>query len=162
MLKVAESIQRTDPAKPRVIAPAALNDFRKMEAQVGFPLLEPGILPAGYELVEIDQVPGRQQVDARYRPATSGETGPRLTITQIPLSGLPPIKPYIKDPVEQVNINGRSGRLMAGVNDGGSSPSWFLLWETPDLAMSIWFYPGPAVGEQEAKASLVAIAKSMQ
>ena len=164
MLKVAESIQATDPGKSRSIPAGPIQDYRNMEAQVGHPLLKPGILPAGYQMVEIEQVPGRQQVDARYRPATSDETGPRLSITQIPLAGLPEIKPqkYPPDLVEMVDISGRQGRLMMGVNDGGSYPSWWLFWETPDLAMSIWYYPGPKISAEEAKRMMIEIAKSMK
>lgn len=163
MLAVAESIRPAARDEPRPTPIPPSETFRKMEAQFGVNLLEPGILPAGYELVKAEQVPGRLQVYAQYRPATSGKTGPRLDISQIPLSGLPEIKPYDSDQVELVDILGRQGRLMMGVNDGsGSYPSWWLLWETPDLAMGVWYFPGPGVSEEEAKTMLIEIGKSMK
>jgi hypothetical protein len=44
---------------------------------------------------------------------------------------------------------------------GGSYPSWWLFWETPDLTMSIWNYPGPNINAEEAKTLMIEIAKSI-
>jgi hypothetical protein len=165
MLHVAESV-RPAPESGLQLTPVPANTaFQEMEKQFGYNLLEPGFLPAGYELREVEQVPGRIQVDARYRPAASAETGPRLTISQIPLSVLPKVEPqdYPPDSVKIVDINGSPGRLMDAVDEGPDVyPSWFLFWETPDLAMSIWFYPGPNISAEDAKGMLIEIAKSMK
>jgi hypothetical protein len=165
MLKVAESIRTSARSELKATSIPLNETFQKMETKFGYNLLEPGILPPGYEFNQVEQVPGRPQVDAYYRPSTSDETGPRLTISQIPLSTLPKMKSqnYPQDIVEMVDILGNQGRFMKGANDGsGSNPGWFLFWETKDLALSIWYYPGPKVEEKAAREMLIKIAESMR
>jgi hypothetical protein len=173
MLKVAESIPITanesgQSDKKTRITPTSIpsaDSFCAMEEKLGYDLLEPGILPAGYKLKELLQVPGTSQIDAYYRPNASDETGPRLTISQRSLSLIPQTTPqnYPPDKVELVDIFGSQGRLIEGVNDGsGSYPSWFLFWETQDKAISLWYYPGSEITDEAAKAMLIDIAKSMK
>jgi hypothetical protein len=164
MLAIAESVSPITITNSQPTPLPTLEGFNEMEGQVGYDLLEPGILPDGFELALVEQVPGSRQVYAQFYPPDSGENGPRLSISQIPLSTLSERTPQSYPPeVEIVDILRCEGRLMEGVNDAsGSYPSWWLFWENQELAISLWYYPGLEVSEEGAKELMIEIAKSMQ
>jgi hypothetical protein len=169
MLAVAESISNSvDNVRPVATEPLeqvpSEQTYSDLEVEIGYNLLQPGVLPQGFSLDTIDQVPGSLQVTAYYSLESTDQTGPRLTISQIPLTSIPEIKQQdYPDTVEIVDVLGNQGRIIKGVEDGtGSSPSWFLYWETQDTALSIWFSPGSGADEETIKTILVRMAESMR
>ena len=139
--------------------------LQQIETQLGINFLEPGILPSGYELRLVEQVPGRMQLYAVYRPLNAPEDSRhQIAIDQIPLSSLPDRKPQTYPPsVKIVDILGNQGRIMTGASDvPGANPSWWLFWETPDLAVSIYIEQGPDFTTDEAERWLIQIAESMK
>ena len=52
--------------------------------------------------------------------------------------------------------------MTGAIDVPGANPSWWLFWETPDLAVSIYIEQGPDFTADEAERWLIQIAESMK
>jgi hypothetical protein len=149
------------------------------ETTAGFDLLEPSILPEGFEFAYARYDATYQTVTLVYTPAGQPGTGDGgLYIFQTPRSIAGDPTDCVECPAgskEQVQVNGAPAYYLHGSFFTGSSdqplstpvwqadsPNYNLTWATPDLVININYGVSMWYGGQIYKDDLIKIAESMR
>lgn len=149
----------------------------EVETAAGFDVLEPTILPAGFEFMFAQYDPAGQFVRMMYRPIEQDQASAGLLILQTPRRVAGDLSSCSVCPAgmeEQVQVNGTIAYYTRGALFTGSDieplstpvwqpddPNYSLTWATPDLIITINFSANEWYGGQISREDLIRIAESM-
>ena len=148
------------------------------ETIAGFDLLEPAVLPAGFELMNARYDVAFQTVMLFYLPKGESAGVSGLYISQSPRNTADEITGCEACPaeaVEQVQVNGQTAYYWQGAFDAGSTdqplsppiwrpdePHFTLTWANSDLIIVLNYTATEWYGGQISKDDLIRIAESMR
>lgn len=173
----ASLVDRPDPKAGATLDNSYSLSFAQVEAAAGFDVLEPTILPEGFEFAFAQYDAAYGFVRILYRPAGQNASDAGFVIIETPRSAANGLAPCAECPPgmeEQVHVNGTPAYYLHGALFTGSSdeplaapvwqpdaPNYSLTWATSDLILTINFSSNEWFGGRISRDALIRIAESM-